>query len=132
MTQYRSFLAWPNNLGSTTCPNTRLGPSRGTILDRLRTPGDHRISIRSQSCHLHRASLRTLCQVDRGGCALRRLTERREVTNHLVILGMAPVWMVMAWVLPVRTTPYLVGGPEGGVPLGCRMTNGQDSGKIIM
>ena len=130
--QYRSFLAWPNNLGSTTCPSTRLGPSQGTILDRLHTLGDHRISIRSQSYHLPRAFLRILCRVDRGGCALRRLTERQEVTNHPVMLGMALVWMVMGWVLPVRTTLCLAGGAEGGALLACRMTNGQDSGKIIM
>jgi len=130
--QYRSFPAWPNNLGSTTCPNTRLAPSQGTILDRLRIPGDHRISIRSQAYHLPRVSLRILCRVDRGGCALHRLTEHREVTNHPVMLGMALGWMAMAWVLPVRTTACLVGGPEGGALLGCRMMNGQGSEKIIM
>ena len=124
--QPRSFRGWPNN------QRTISDLSRGAILVRLHTPGGHRISIRSQSCHLLRVFLRILCRVDRGGCALRRLTERREVTNHLVMLGMALAGKVMAWGLPAQMMPYPGGGPEGGVLLGCRMTNGRDSGKIIM
>lgn len=82
---HRFFLAWlNNNPASTTYLNTNSVPSRAAILDRLHTPGDHQISIKSQLWLPPRAYLKTGCQ-DREDCEPPRPIGHREVTDHLAI-----------------------------------------------